>query len=53
MILHSYAMGENFYLSVIQDPQLLRIQDPFGKLIVKTKISVVIDAQEIFQAAQN
>ncbi len=45
--------GGNFYLSVIQDPQLLRIQDPFGKLIVKTKINVVIDAQEIFQAAQN
>jgi hypothetical protein len=33
--------------------RLLRIQDPFGKLIVKTKTSVVIDAQEIFQAAES
>ena len=33
--------------------RLLRIQDPFGKLIVNTKTSVVIDAQEIFQAAEN
>lgn len=34
-------------------PRLLRIKDPFGKLIVKTKTSVVIDAQEIFQVAEN
>ena len=29
-------------------PRLWRVQDPFGKLIVKTKTSVVIDEQEIF-----
>ena len=34
-------------------PRLLRIQDPFGKLIVKTKTSVVIGEQEIFNAAEN
>ena len=33
-------------------PRLLRIQDPFGKLIVKTKSIVVIDEQEIFQASE-
>ncbi|HAA26683.1 MAG TPA: hypothetical protein DCE56_02140 [Cyanobacteria bacterium UBA8553] len=34
-------------------PRLWRIQDPFGKLIVKTKTSVVIDEQEIFNAAED
>jgi hypothetical protein len=33
-------------------PRLLRIQNPFGKLIVKTKSIVMIDEQEIFQAAE-
>jgi hypothetical protein len=31
---------------------LLRVQDPFGKLIVKAKGSVVISADAVRQAAQ-
>lgn len=51
-------LRERYWLYVVFNcatphPRLLRIQDPFGKLIVKTKTSVVIDAQEIFQAAEN
>ncbi|MDF5732908.1 MAG: DUF3883 domain-containing protein [Rhizonema sp. PD38] len=51
-------LRERYWLYVVFNcatfhPRLLRIQDPFGKLIVKTKTSVLIDAQEIFQAAEN
>ncbi|MDF5714187.1 MAG: DUF3883 domain-containing protein [Rhizonema sp. NSF051] len=51
-------LRERYWLYVVFNcatphPRLLRIQDPFGKLIVKTKTSVVINAQEIFQAAEN
>jgi superfamily II DNA/RNA helicase len=51
-------LGERYWLYVVFNcasphSRLLRIQDPFGKLIVKTKTSVVIDAQEIFQAAES
>lgn len=34
------------------NPRLLRVRDPFGKLIVKAKGSVVIDQDEIFKAAE-
>jgi hypothetical protein len=33
-------------------PRLLRVPDPFGKLIAKAKGSVRIAAQEIFVAAE-
>jgi SNF2 family DNA or RNA helicase len=33
-------------------PRLLRIQDPFGKLIVKARGNVVIDDRDIFTAAE-
>jgi hypothetical protein len=51
-------LWERYWLDVVfnfASPHLwlLKIQDPFGKLIVKTKTSVVIDAQEIFQAAES
>ncbi|MBE3561835.1 MAG: DUF3883 domain-containing protein [Ktedonobacteraceae bacterium] len=34
-------------------PRLLRIQDPFGKLIVRAKGSVIIDDRDIFMAAES
>lgn len=33
-------------------PRLLRIQDPFGKLIARAKNSVIIDDRDIFAAAE-
>ncbi len=33
-------------------PRLLRVQDPFGKLIVRAKGSVIIDEGQIFAAAE-
>ncbi len=51
-------LRDRYWLYVVYDcasshPRLWRIQDPFGKLIVKTKTSVVIDEQEIFNAAED
>jgi hypothetical protein len=34
-------------------PRLLRIQDPFGKLIVRAKGSVIVGEGQIFSAAEN
>ncbi|MGL5134875.1 MAG: protein NO VEIN domain-containing protein [Planktothrix sp.] len=50
-------LRDRYWLYVVFDcasshPRLFRIQDPFGKLIVKTKTSVVIDSQSIFQTAE-
>lgn len=50
-------LRDRYWLYVVFDcasshPRLLRIQDPFGKLIVKTKTNVVIDSQSIFQTAE-
>jgi hypothetical protein len=46
-----------YWLYVVYDcatpsPRLLRVQDPFGKLIVKAKGSVVIGRAEILKAAE-
>ncbi len=46
-----------YWLYVVFDcgtshPRLLRVQDPFGKLIAKAKGSVRIAAQEVFDAAE-
>ncbi len=46
----------NYWLYVVFDcatanPRLVRVQDPFGKLIVKAKGSVVINSSEIVRAA--
>jgi SNF2 family DNA or RNA helicase len=46
-----------YWLYVVYDcasayPRLLRVGDPFGKLIVRSKTSVVIGENEIFQAAE-
>ncbi|BAY28162.1 helicase-like protein (plasmid) [Calothrix sp. NIES-2100] len=51
-------LRERYWLYVVFNcasphPRLIRIKDPFGKLIVKTKTSVLIDAQDIFQAAES
>jgi SNF2 family DNA or RNA helicase len=46
-----------YWLYVVYDcasayPRLLRVGDPFGKLIVRSKTNVVIGENEIFQAAE-
>src|SRR2546423_500506 len=33
-------------------PRLLRVQDPFGKLIVRAKGSVIVSREAIFEAAE-
>lgn len=48
---------DRYWLYVVFDcaspnPRLLRVQDPFGKLIVKAKGSVVIGSAEILKAAE-
>lgn len=50
-------LREKYWLYVVygcanSNPQLIRIQDPFAKLIVKAKGGVMIDEQEILQAAE-
>jgi hypothetical protein len=51
-------LRERYWLYVVFDcasphPRLLRVQDPFLKLIVRAKGSVTIDEGEIFQAAES
>ena len=48
-------MREGYWLYAVYDcatpsPRLVRVQDPFGKLLAKTKGSVLISAKEIFDA---
>src|SRR6266511_391621 len=48
---------ERYWLYVVYDcasphPRLLRVQDPFSKLIVKAKGGVTIDESEVFSAAE-
>src|SRR5271157_2823883 len=48
---------ERYWLYVVVDcatphPRLLRVRDPFGKLLVKARGSVRIDNAAIFQAAE-
>ncbi len=50
-------LGERYWLYVVYDcasayPRLLRISDPFHKLIAKAKGSVVIDQQAIMEYAE-
>jgi hypothetical protein len=47
----------HYWLYVVFDcatpnPRLVRVQDPFGKLVVKAKGSVVINSDEIIRAAE-
>ena len=49
-------LRERYWLYVVYEcatahPRLLRVQDPFGKLIVRAKGGVVIAEQQIFEAA--
>jgi superfamily II DNA or RNA helicase len=49
-------LRERYWLYVVYEcatahPRLLRIQDPFGKLIIRAKGGVVIAEQQIFEAA--
>jgi hypothetical protein len=48
---------DRYWLYVVFDcasptPRLIRVQDPFAKLIVKARGSVVIDAREILKSAE-
>ena len=50
-------LRDRYWLYVVYEcatahPRLLRIQDPFGKLIVRAKGSMIIDEPEIFAAAE-
>jgi superfamily II DNA or RNA helicase len=50
-------LRERYWLYVVYDcatphPRLLRVQDPFSKLIVKAKGGVTIDEGEVFLAAE-
>jgi hypothetical protein len=50
-------LRERYWLYVVYDcassrPRLLRVQDPFGKLIVRARGGVVIDEREIFEVAE-
>jgi superfamily II DNA or RNA helicase len=50
-------LGERYWLYVVFDcssahPRLLRIQDPFRKLVVRAKGGVIVDEQELFAAAE-
>ncbi len=51
-------LRDRYWLYVVYDcakaaPRLLRIQDPFGKLIVRQKGSVIVGEGQIFAAAEN
>ena len=50
-------LRQNYWLYVVYDcatgqPRLLRVQDPFQKLIVKAKGGVIIDEASVFEVAQ-
>jgi superfamily II DNA or RNA helicase len=50
-------LRDRYWLYVVYEcakavPRLLRIQDPFGKLIAKAKNSVILDDRDIFAAAE-
>jgi hypothetical protein len=50
-------LREKYWLYVVYDcaalnPRLLRIRDPFLKLIVKARGGVIVDEQAVFQAAE-
>lgn len=50
-------LRDRYWLYVVYEcatahPRLLRIQDPFGKLIVRAKGGVIIDEREIFAVAE-
>lgn len=49
-------MGQGYWFYVVYDcatpnPRLVRVQDPFGRLLAKSKGNVLISAKEIGQAA--
>jgi hypothetical protein len=51
-------LRDRYWLYVVYDcakaaPRLLRIQDPFGKLIVRAKGNVIIGEGQIFAAAES
>jgi hypothetical protein len=50
-------MREGYWLYAVYDcatpsPRLVRVQDPFGRLLAKAKGSVLISATEIVEAAE-
>jgi len=51
-------LRERYWLYVVYDcatahPRLLRIRDPFGKLLTRRKGGVVIEEEEVFDAAES
>ena len=53
----AYNLRDKYWLYVAYDcatsnPRLLRIQDPFTKILARAKGGVVIDEREIFEAAE-
>ncbi len=51
-------LRQRYWLYVVYEcaksaPRLLRIQDPFGKLIVRAKGSVIVGERQIFSAAES
>jgi hypothetical protein len=51
-------LRDKYWLYVVYDcssahPRLLRIQDPFGKLLVRAKRGVLVDEASIFEAAES
>ena len=50
-------LRDRYWVYVVFDsatphPRLLRIQDPFAKLLVRAKGGMVIEEREIFEAAE-
>jgi hypothetical protein len=50
-------LQEQYWLYVVYDcaaahPRLLRVQDPFIKLLVRAKGGVVVDESSVFEAAE-
>ena len=50
-------LPEHYWLYVVYDcaatyPRLLRVQDPFIKLLVRAKGEVVVDEASVFEAAE-
>src|SRR5262249_24553344 len=50
-------LRQRYWLYVVYDcasphPRLLRVQDPFSKLIVKAKGGITVDESEVFSAAE-
>lgn len=53
----AYNLRERYWLYVVYDcgtphPRLLRVRDPFTRLLVRAKGDVVVDEASVFSAAE-